>query len=147
MPRPTKKTPEELEAQRDKYGETVSFRLMRKIPDHAAVLDELNDLPKDEKVDLFVRSVLAYKGKPIRDDNAATAAELREMLNNTLQILGEANQLISRLSRNGLVNEQGKREIEDSAGRRQLSMEFVDKMNQQQRAAKVLRQPSSTEEE
>jgi hypothetical protein len=64
-----------------------------------------------------------------------------------LQVLGEANQLISRLSRGGMVTAQGKQEIEDSAGRRQLTGDFIDKMNQQQRAAKVLRPPSSTEEE
>jgi hypothetical protein len=147
MAKKTKKTAEELEAQRDQYGEVVSFRLSRKNQDQAEILRELRNLSRADKVELFTRAMLSYLGKPIRDDNAATAIELHQMLNDMLQVLGEANQLISRLSRGGMVTAQGKQEIEDSAGRRQLTGDFIDKMNQQQRAAKVLRPPSSTEEE
>lgn len=147
MSKSTPKTPEELQAFKDKYGEVVSFRLFRRDPDQAQILDALKGVPKEQKVDLFVRAMLDYMGKPIYDDNAATAAELRTMINELLQVLGSAHELIAKLSRATVISHEVQREIDDNTKKYQLSSEFITKMNQQQRAAKVLRQPSSTDEE
>jgi hypothetical protein len=138
-------SPDELARQKQLYGEVVSFRLKRSVTDHEQVLEELDALNKDQKVDLFVKAVLNYLGKPIHEDNAATAEQLRAMMNEVIKALGEANQIISKLRQGNFKLDDG--ENKTVARINALSEDFISKMNSQQRAAKTLRPPSDDGEE
>ncbi len=145
MSRISKRTPEEIEAYKKQYGEVVSFRLKRDNPDHAEILKALEQVPKQDRVDLFARAMMDYWDKPIRDDNAATAVELREMVSELLQALGTAHDLIRKLSNGVTVTQEIQQAIDDNS--RKLNPDFITQMNQQKRPPKVLRQPSSNDEE
>jgi hypothetical protein len=145
MSRKPRISQDDLARQKQLYGEVVSFRLKRAIPDHEQVLAEFDALGKDQKVDLFVKAVLSYLGKPIYEDNAATAEQLRAMTNEVIKALGEANQLISKLRQGNFKLDEGDNKVANKINT--LSEDFINKMNSQQRAAKSLRPPSDDEEE
>lgn len=124
------------------YGETVSFRLKGSIPDHANALEVIRQI-KYDRADWFARAILAYAEQPIQNDNAATAVELHEMISELLRALGEANQLIDKLARGRVVTDQDRQDI----GNLKVSQEFVEKMREQQRAARSIRPPSNGDDE
>lgn len=123
----------------------MSFRLKSKIPQHQLILDHLRGMPKEEKVDLFVRAMGEYLGHPVDDAQSATIAALRQIVNDLLRVLDEANKLIRQMARGEFVGRGAQDQVEREA--KELSANFIAAMNAQQRPARITREPSSDDEE
>src|SRR5437879_5950479 len=108
MPDRRKKSQDQIEEDRQRYGEVVAFRLHRDLdhPDELQVLTILKEMSKDEKKFYIVSAILNQAGVPLQNDNARTAAELRQMVSELTEALQSAHRLIERLTKGGFTTNE-----------------------------------------
>src|SRR5579859_822110 len=135
--RRTKRSPEEIEAERQKYGEIVAVRLRRDHPDQAQVLNILKRMSKEEKKRFLTQAVLSFAGIPSRDD---TSAQLRETVDALQQALAQAHELLAMLMTAKEIPEgsSGSKNPRASATKQPLSETFIEKMKAQKRPSRKL---------